>query len=324
MLDTEQSTHCPVLLNAVLQALQPQQGGVFVDCTLGLGGHSEALLAASTEVRVIGIDQDEQALTLAKQRLACFGQRLKVIHANFAQLTNILAEQEFAAFPIRGILADLGISSMQLAVAERGFSFQLAGSLDMRMDQQRTSTAAMLVNSLKEEELANLIYQYGEEPASRAIARAIVRARKDRPIESTLALADLIAKSVGMRNKHKKSYIHPATRTFQALRIAVNQELEVIKPFIESAVQALAKGGRLAVISFHSLEDRIVKNAYRFAAGQCRCPVNLPQCVCGTQANVRILTKKPIIADEQELNNNPRARSAKLRVCEKISEMVSY
>ncbi len=314
-------SHCPVLLKAVLEALEPNLGGLFIDCTLGLGGHSEALLLASPQTRVLGIDRDEVAVRQAGQRLAIFQDRFQAVQADFRSLSAILAQAGLASGSARAILADLGVSSMQLDDAQRGFSFQFEGPLDMRMDRRQSETAATLVDRLSETDLADLIYQYGEEPASRAIARRIVQARARKPIETTAELADIVARAVRarMRGHRQRERIHPATRTFQALRIAVNKELAGLDNFVHDAIAALAIAGRLAIITFHSLEDRIIKNAFRFEAGTCCCPPGLPQCVCGAQQRVRLVTKKPIVADGQEVAANPRARSAKLRVCEKIS-----
>jgi 16S rRNA (cytosine1402-N4)-methyltransferase len=320
----ERFSHRPVMLEEVLEALEPRSGGLFIDCTLGLGGHSEALLSAGTEVKVLGIDRDETAIDRALVRLSGFGERFQAVQANYKSLIEALAESRFQSEPVRGILADLGVSSMQLEAAERGFSFQFEGPLDMRMDRREPTTAATLVNSLSQEELADLVYQYGEEKASRAIARRIVQARSEKPIETTLELARIVAQAVHGRERARgkkggrKDRIHPATRTFQALRIAVNEELAGLEAFVADCVNALDSGGRLAVIAFHSLEDRIIKNSFRFEAGQCRCPPGLPQCGCGARARVRVITKRPITAGEQEVDANPRARSAKLRVCEKI------
>ncbi|MEW6730673.1 MAG: 16S rRNA (cytosine(1402)-N(4))-methyltransferase RsmH [Acidobacteriota bacterium] len=314
----EKYTHRPVLLEAVVQALDPSAGGMFIDCTLGLGGHSEALLAASHKVSVLGIDRDEAALAQAQQRLAGFGPRFQALQANFKALAEITTQLGIATGAVQGVLADLGVSSLQLDSGERGFSFQRPGPLDMRMDCRQTVTAALLVNTLSETELADLIYQYGEEPASRAIARRIVQVRVREPIETTTELADIVAQVVRRRGQHGRERIHPATRTFQALRIAVNEELNGLDSFVHDAVTALVSGGRLAIITFHSLEDRIIKNAFRFEAGQCRCPPGLPLCICGTQARVWIVTKKPIIPAAQEVAENARARSAKLRVCERL------
>lgn len=295
--------HAPVLLNEVLIALQPYSGGVYIDGTVGAGGHAAAILRqAQPEGRLFGLDQDPMALALARQQLAPFGTQVTLIHANFEQLGRLALPQ------VDGILLDIGVSSMQLDQNERGFSFQTDGPLDMRMNTTTGETAADLVNTLPEDELANLIYQYGEEPRSRRIAKAIVQAR---PIERTLPLAQLIAKV-----KPGYSRIHPATQTFQALRIAVNDELGVLARVLPQAIALLKPGGRLAVITFHSLEDRIVKQFFKQESTDCLCPTEQPFCTCQHHATLRLITKKPITAAESEIAVNPRARSAKLRVAE--------
>ncbi len=296
----------------VLQALEPARGGVYIDCTIGLGGHSELILESSSDVRLIGIDRDEEALKRARVRLAKYGGRVTLVKADYRELATVLAGAGIKA--VRGILADFGVSSMQLEAPERGFSFQNDGPLDMRMDLSSGTTARELVNSLSERELADIIYKYGEERASFRIARRICEARAHKPITTTLELARVVERALGGRSQK----IHPATRTFQALRIAVNRELEGLESFITDAVTALNPGGRLAVIAFHSLEDRIVKAAFRYLAGECRCPHNLPVCRCGAVARVRLLGRKPITATASEVEVNPRSRSAKLRSCEKI------
>jgi len=295
--------HAPVLLNEVLIALQPYSGGVYIDGTVGAGGHAAAILSqAQPEGRLFGLDQDPMALALARQQLAPFGTQVTLIHANFEQLGRLALPQ------VDGILLDIGVSSMQLDQNERGFSFQTDGPLDMRMNTTTGETAADLVNTLPEDELANLIYQYGEEPRSRRIAKAIVQAR---PIERTLPLAQLIAKV-----KPGYSRIHPATQTFQALRIAVNDELGVLARVLPQAIALLKPSGRLAVITFHSLEDRIVKQFFKQESTDCLCPTEQPFCTCQHHATLRLITKKPITAAESEIAVNPRARSAKLRVAE--------
>jgi len=295
--------HAPVLLNEVLIALQPYSGGVYIDGTVGAGGHAAAILRqAQPEGRLFGLDQDPMALALAQQQLAPFGTQVTLIHANFEQLGRLALPQ------VDGILLDIGVSSMQLDQNERGFSFQTDGPLDMRMNTTTGETAADLVNTLPEDELANLIYQYGEEPRSRRIAKAIVQAR---PIERTLPLAQLIAKV-----KPGYSRIHPATQTFQALRIAVNDELGVLARVLPQAIALLKPSGRLAVITFHSLEDRIVKQFFKQESTDCLCPTEQPFCTCQHHATLRLITKKPITAAESEIAVNPRARSAKLRVAE--------
>lgn len=307
--------HAPVLLAEVLETLEPARGGLFVDCTLGMGGHTEALLDASPAVRVIAIDRDAESIALATERLARFAGRFETAHADYKEILRILAERSPNAAPA-GILADLGISSHQLDTAERGFAFSHDAPLDMRLDRSEGETAADLVNSLPERELADLIYELGEDRASRRIARAICREREREPIQTTKRLADIVARASGIP-RHKQR-IHPATRTFQALRIAVNRELEDLDRFVIDAVEALAPGGRLAVISFHSLEDRVVKQTLRALSGQCTCPASLPVCVCGAVRSVDLLTRRPITPSEDEIQDNPRARSAKLRAAERL------
>ena len=308
--------HQPVLLTSVIEALQPQAGGIYVDGTVGAGGHAAAILRASAPDGVLfGIDQDKSALQIATRRLAEFGDRVHLLHSNFDQLSQIAKQYQIP--PATGILLDLGISSMQVDRPDRGFSFQADGPLDMRMDDTAGETAADLVNHLPESELADLIYQYGEERRSRRIARAIVRAR---PIWRTADLARIVAEATAATRRtgkrQRRAKIHPATRTFQALRIAVNDELNAVKRFLPQAIDLLKPGGRLAVISFHSLEDRIVKHYFRQEAQDCICPPEQPVCTCKHKATIRIITKRPIMPSSAELDGNPRARSAKLRVVE--------
>lgn len=313
------SRHQPVLVREVINFLQPERGGVFIDGTVGVGGHSWAMLVASPHCRVIGLDRDESALRMAVERLSQFGSRFSAIHANFKELA-ALSEAGMIP-PADGILVDLGISSHQLDDASRGFSFQQEGPLDMRMDRRQQLTAADLVNSLSEVELANLIFQYGEDPLARRLARAIVRQRQHGRIETTTQLASIILKASGGRGRWR---IHPATRTFQALRIAVNDELSGLDTFVATAIRQLKPGGRFVAITFHSLEDRIIKQSLRFHAGQCQCrpPIALSgaQCPgCGAGRRVQILTRKPVVPSAAEISLNPRARSAKLRACCKLS-----
>jgi 16S rRNA (cytosine1402-N4)-methyltransferase len=279
-------------------------------------------LEASLTVRVIGIDRDEEAIASAKKRLQQFGNRFSGIHANYNLLTEILAR--FGIKEADGILADLGVSSLQLEEADRGFSFQTEGPLDMRMDRSQKLTAADLVNSLSERELADLIYHYGEERAARAIARSIVRERSHRAFKTTTQLADLVRRTLKSKPSAR---IHPATRTFQALRIAVNNELTGLGEFIGMAIECLKPGGRLAIISFHSLEDRIVKQSFRVYSGHCQCSPAWADSaaaasrtcpLCGATEKVAVLTRKPVQPSELEVEQNPRARSAKLRVCERL------
>jgi 16S rRNA (cytosine1402-N4)-methyltransferase len=307
----EPSEHIPVLLDAVLAGLAPQPGAALLDGTLGAGGHSAAWLRATApDGRVLGFDRDAAALAVAQQTLAPFGARVTLVHASYADMGRIAPERGFA--PVDALLLDLGYSSLQIDDPARGFSFRLDGPLDMRFDADQPTSAADLVNRLPERQLADLIYEYGEERHSRRIARAIAAAR---PIETTGALAEIVARSVP-RSKDNK--IHPATRTFQALRIAVNDELGALERALPQAVDLLRPGGRLAVISFHSLEDRIVKQFMRRESQDCICPPEQPLCTCGHVATLREVTRKPVMADEAEVARNPRARSARLRVAERV------
>ena len=313
----DENIHKSVLAAETVELLKPQSGEIFVDATLGLGGHAEKILSASENIRLIGIDQDAEAIALATRRLDKFGGRVKIVHANFSEIKRVLAEAEVEK--VNGVLADLGVSSLQFDSAERGFSFRFDAPLDMRMnaDDDETETAAELLDTLSEFEIARILYEYGEERLSRKIARRIVWKRElGEPIETTKQLAETVEKAVG---RSKKDKIHPATKTFQALRIAVNGELEILERFIRDSVDILSKDGRLAVITFHSLEDRIVKQTFQNLAGKCSCPPRLPQCVCGASKEIEIVTRKPITPGEIELEDNPRARSAKLRVCLKLN-----
>jgi 16S rRNA (cytosine1402-N4)-methyltransferase len=310
-----ENLHRSVLLQEALDLLDASKGGVFVDATLGMGGHTEAILHANANNKVIAFDQDKDALALAKERLEPFGNRVKILHSNFSELRNVLDSSDVGE--VDGILADLGVSSLQLDDAERGFSFRFEAPLDMRMDASSDlPTAADLLATLSEEEIANIIYRFGEERFSRRIARRIVERREaGSPVTSTGELAELVARSVRRSPKDK---IHPATRTFQALRIAVNREMEVLESFLSEATESLKIEGRLAVITFHSLEDRIVKQAFQRMSGRCQCPPRIPLCVCGAKKVVEILTRKPIIPTDEETDANPRSRSAKLRAVKKI------
>jgi len=307
--------HRPVLPAETVGYLAPERGGLFVDATLGLGGHSEALLEASPDVRVLGIDRDPEALQFASARLAGFGERFRAVHANFKEIAGVLKDAGEAQ--VSGVLADLGVSSLQFDAAERGFSFRQDAPLDMRMNARGDEeTAAELLARLPEEEIARIIFEYGEERKSRRIARWIVERREEgRPVETTADLAALVARAAGYKRTDR---IHPATRTFQALRIAVNHELEGLEAFLEASIDLLQPSGRLVVISFHSLEDRIVKRALRRLAGQCECDRRLPVCACGARRAVEILTRRPVTPTDAELDENPRARSAKLRACRKL------
>jgi 16S rRNA (cytosine1402-N4)-methyltransferase len=304
-----------VLLFEAVELLDPVRGGLFVDATLGLGGHSEAILEASPDTRVLGIDRDREAIRLASERLARFGTRFRAVHANFREISRIL--DEAGEKEPSGILADLGVSSLQFDTPERGFSFRYDAPLDMRMDASgEEETAAELLERLPEEEIARVIYEYGEERKSRRIARWIVERReRGESLKTTGELAALVARAVGYKRGER---VHPATRTFQALRIAVNGELEGLDEFVETAVDLLQTRGRLAVISFHSLEDRVVKRALRRLSGHCECGRRIPVCACGARRAVEVLTRRPVVASEPELEENPRARSAKLRACSKL------
>lgn len=310
-----ENIHQSVLLNECLRILGAANGGVFVDATLGLGGHSEGMLDASTDSRVIGIDQDSTALSLAVERLSPFGSRFTPMQSNFSAIKSVVRNAGIGNPD--GILADLGVSSLQMDSETRGFSFRFDAPLDMRMDENPDKeTAAELIDRLSHEELANIIYNYGEERASRKIARWIIEKRDaGTPIATTFELAELVRRAV---KTNPKDRTHPATRTFQALRIAVNHELDILKQFIVDSVELLKTNGVLAIITFHSLEDRIVKHAFQLLAGKCQCPPRIPQCVCGAAKTVEILTSKPILPSETEMERNSRSRSAKLRACRKL------
>lgn len=312
--------HRPVLLRETIELLEPERGGLFVDGTLGLGGHSEAILEVSSETHVIGFDRDVEALAQATERLARFGPRFRAVHANFNDIGRVLAEAGEAI--LSGVLVDLGVSSLQFDTEHRGFSFRQDAPLDMRMDAlSDEETAADLLARLPEVEIARIIFEYGEERRSRRIARWIVERReRGEPVRNTKELAELVARAVGYR---KTDRIHPATRTFQALRIAVNHELEHLGQFVEAAIDLLQTEGRFAAISFHSLEDRIIKQTLRRLSGHCECPPRVPVCSCGARRAVEILTRRPVVPGQQEALENPRARSAKLRACRKLGQSAS-
>lgn len=310
-----ENLHRSVLLEETLNMLDPRRGGVFVDATLGMAGHAEAILRANPNNIVIGLDQDADAVTLATKRLEPFAERVSIFHSSFSELTRVLKETGHEK--VDGILADLGVSSLQLDDPKRGFSFRFDAPLDMRMDASAgVPTAAELLETLSEEEIANIIYRFGEERFSRRIARRIIERRAaGNPVTTTGELAELVERSVRRSPKDK---IHPATRTFQALRIAVNRETEVLENLVDDAVESLKSGGRLAIITFHSLEDRIVKQAFQRMSGKCQCPPKIPQCICGARSEVEVLTRKPIVPGDEEMAANPRSRSAKLRAIKKI------
>jgi len=301
--------HVPVLYEEVLVWLQPRPGGRYIDATLGAGGHASGILMASNPSgRLLGLDADPEAIAFVGEILRPYGDRVVLKRANARQLGTIAPLLGFGQAD--GVLMDLGLSSRQLADAERGFSFSQDGPLDMRMNCGQGQNAADLVNHLPEAELADLLWRYGEERNSRRIAKAIVAAR---PLASTGQLADLVARTVGRREK-----IHPATRTFQALRIAVNDELQALSEALPQACNLLRSGGRLAVIAFHSLEDRLVKRFYRRESRDCLCPPEVPVCVCEHRATLKVLTPRPVRPTDDEIAQNPRSRSARLRVAERL------
>jgi 16S rRNA (cytosine1402-N4)-methyltransferase len=301
--------HLSVLYHEIITALRPKNTGKYLDATVGAGGHACGILDASSPLgELLGLDLDPQALAIADQRLERFKGRYTLIQASY---TSLLEQMQLLGWKaVDGIIIDLGLSSMQLDTAGRGFSFRLDGPLDMRFDPAQGLSAADLLNQCGEQELADIIWRYGEEPQSRRIAKAILQAR---PLTTTRQLAGIIEKNV----KGKPGKIHPATRTFQALRIAVNQELQTLETFLPRAVQALAPGGRLAVISFHSLEDRIVKQFFVQESKDCICPSSQPVCTCQHKASLERITRRSIVPQAQEMTDNPRARSARLRIVEK-------
>jgi 16S rRNA (cytosine1402-N4)-methyltransferase len=311
----QEAPHLPVLLDETISLLGTIEDGWIVDATVGFGGHSEGMLETFPNTKVIGLDQDRSALELAKERLERFSDRVELVHSNFSEIKDVIAQRSITN--VRAVIADLGVSSMQIDSETRGFSFRFDAPLDMRMDEtSRSETAAEVLANRTEVEIADIIYLYGEERFSRRIARRIVRERDaGRPIERTRQLAELVA-SCFPRNR--KETIHPATRTFQALRIEVNGELEILDGFLKDSVEVLTTDGVLAVITFHSLEDRIVKRTFQKLGGKCTCPPKIPKCVCGAAKLVEILTRRPIISGEAELRLNPRSRSAKLRAIRKI------
>ena len=305
--------HVPVLLPQVLEGLRASAGGQFIDCTVNGGGHAAGILSHSTPAgHLLGLDVDPHALARCAVRLRGFGERAVLKRNNYAQLLPVAEQSGFRR--VQGILFDLGMSSLQLASPERGFSWQQDGPLDMRMDPAQELTAATVVNTWSQESLAKLIWELGEDRFARRIARRIVERRRERP----LALVSDLAKIVQAVYGRKRQRIHPATRTFQALRIAVNGELDNLQHALEQARDLLACGGRLVVIAFHSLEDRIVKAFMQRSTGKCVCPGNIPQCVCNPRETLRVLTRKPVRADRAEVLSNPRSRSARLRIAERV------
>ena len=307
--------HIPVLLDETLTLLAPERGGTFVDGTLGGGGHAEAVLARLPESgKLIGIDRDWEAVRAAEERLTAYGERFTALHGNFFEMKQLLAEANVTE--VNGILLDLGVSSYQLDTQERGFSYKIDAPLDMRMDQGAPLSAYDVVNGYAPEEIARVLWEYGEERFSRRIADFIARARAERPIETTVELADIVRQAIPAKFRNEPQ--HPARRTFQAIRIEVNSELRGLDRAVEAACDLLQKGGRMCIITFHSLEDRIVKQAFRRFENPCTCAPSAPICVCGKQPKAKILTNKPLTCSEREADYNPRSTSAKLRCIQKI------
>ena len=306
--------HVSVLLEECLQGLAIKPEGIYVDGTLGGAGHSSRIAASLTTGRLIGIDRDQVALAAAGERLAPYADRVTLVHSNFCEMDTVL--EKLGIPGVDGILLDLGVSSPQLDDGSRGFSYMVDAPLDMRMDSSDVLNAYTVVNTWPYEELRRILYEYGEERYAPQIASAICKRRETHAIETTLELVEVIRSAMPLAALREKQ--HPAKRSFQAIRIAVNDELNSVAQAMERAIPLLNPGGRLAVITFHSLEDRIVKNAMASAAKGCTCPPSFPVCVCGKKPKVKIITRKPIVSGEEELARNPRARSAKLRICEKI------
>ena len=306
--------HVSVLLEECIDALNIQPDGIYVDGTLGGAGHSSRIAARLTTGLLIGIDRDEIALAAAAERLAPYGDRVKLVHSNFSRLDEVL--EELGIPGVDGILLDLGVSSPQLDDESRGFSYMADAPLDMRMDGTDALNACTVVNTWPYEELKRILYEYGEERYAPQIASNICKRRESAPIATTLELVEVIRSAMPPAALREKQ--HPAKRSFQAIRIAVNDELNSVARVMEAAIPRLNPGGRLAVITFHSLEDRIVKNAMAAAAKGCTCPPSFPVCVCGKRPKVKLITRKPIVSGDEELEQNPRARSAKLRICEKL------
>ena len=307
-------SHRSVLLDECIEALAIRPEGIYVDGTAGGGGHSFEIAKHLTTGRLIAIDQDEAAIAAAGQKLSVYGERATVVRSNFSELSRVC--DELGITQIDGLLLDLGVSSYQLDTPERGFSYNADAPLDMRMDKRRSKTAYHVVNEYDEATLKKILFTYGEERYSAAIAASIIRARAKKPIETTRELSDLIRSAIPPFAREGGH--HPAKRSFQAIRIEVNGELDVIEPAIRAAVSRLAPGGRVAIITFHSLEDRIVKQAFASLAQGCTCPKGFPVCVCGNKPTVKVVSRKPILPSQQELDENPRSRSAKLRVAEKL------
>ncbi len=308
--------HLPVLLDETLKLILRPQTEVVVDATIGGGGHAEAIMKESNVKLLIGLDHDMEAVERVRRRLAPFGDRIKVTKSNFADID--IALDRLNVKKVDAILMDLGVSSFHFDTGERGFSFRLNGPLDMRMDREQKLMASDLVNGASENELVRIFREYGEERRATRIAKAILKERAVKPIMETVHLAAVV-ESAAPRNVRDRYAIHPATRIFQALRIAVNSELKTLSQAIEKGVNRLEAGGRIGIISFHSLEDRIVKRSFNDMTKHCVCPKDFPVCVCGSPGQIKVLTKKPICPGNDEVERNPRARSAKLRVAEKLA-----
>lgn len=314
-LEIEFPFHEPVMVREMIDLLRPRPDGIYVDATLGLGGHTEAILKCSfSHGKVIGFDMDDRTLSFAKNRLSRFESQIVFVNKHFSQIDTVL--EELGIDRVDGIIADLGLSSFQIDRSGRGFSFLRDEPLDMRMDPELGFTARDLVNEMGEEEISKVLRVYGEERWAKKIAKGIVKSRREKPIETTLQLAEIVSDTIP--KKFHPLEIHPATRTFQALRIYVNNELEELEIFLEKAVPILNVGGRIIVISFHSLEDRLVKNAFRRYALPCVCPPEMPMCGCGKKSVLKILTRSSLRPRAEEISWNPRARSAKLRGGERI------
>ena len=307
-------SHYSVLLTECMDGLNIKPNGIYVDGTAGGAGHSSQIAMRLDNGRLIAIDQDETAVAVATQRLNALGKNTTVVRSNFCEIARVCSELGIDG--IDGVLLDLGVSSYQLDTAERGFSYSADAPLDMRMDNRKSLNAYTVVNTYSEQELKKILFEYGEERFAPQIAAAIVRARDKKPIESTAELSDIVKYAIP--SAAREGGHHPAKRSFQAIRIEVNAELDVIEPAIRDAVSLLNKGGRIAIITFHSLEDRIVKQTFASLATGCTCPKEFPICVCGNKPKVKIINKKPIIPSSEELEENPRSRSAKLRVAERI------
>ncbi len=307
-------SHRSVLLDECIDGLAIREDGIYIDGTAGGGGHSYEIARRLKRGALIAIDQDEAAIVAAGEKLAPLGERAVVVRSNFCELAKVCEDLEIDG--IDGLLLDLGVSSYQLDTAERGFSYQADAPLDMRMDKRRSLSAYEVVNEYSEAKIKKILYEYGEERFAPAIAAAIVRERQKKPIESTAELSGIIKYAIPPAAREGGH--HPAKRSFQAIRIEVNRELDVIEPAIRDAVNLLRPGGRIAIITFHSLEDRIVKQTFADLASGCNCPRELPVCVCGRKPRVKLISRKPILPSKRELEENPRSRSAKLRVAEKL------